>query len=254
VVIHESDSVPGKTNIWAGKFAQRIAVSYPEAASYFPADKVAYTGNPIRKDFFLPLKTNAHEFLNLDPHIPTLLFIGGSLGSKKINETLLEALPRLVEKYQVIHQTGKNNLEEVKSIVEAILSRNSKKDRYRPYGYMDSLTLRSAAGAADLIISRAGSAIFEIAAWGVPSIIVPITDSNGNHQAKNAFAYARTGAAVVIEENNLTGNMFMAETDRILENKELQTKMKEATKTFVKPDAARKIAEEVLKVALSHEI
>lgn len=254
VVIHESDSVPGKTNIWAGKFAQRIAVSYPEAAEYFPKDKVAYTGNPIRKDFFLPLKTNAHEFLSLDSHIPTILFIGGSLGSKKINDTLLEALPRLVEKYQIIHQTGKNNLEEVKSIVEAVLSKNPKKDRYRPYGYMDALTLRSAAGAANLVVSRAGSAIFEIAAWGVPSIIVPISDSNGNHQAKNAFAYARTGAAVVIEENNLTGNMFVAEADRILENLELQTKMKEATKIFVKPDAARKLAEEVLKVALSHEI
>jgi len=254
VVIHESDSVPGKTNLWAGKFAQRIAVSYQEAASYFPEDKVAYTGNPIRKDFFLPLKTNAHEFLNLDPHIPTLLFIGGSLGSKKINDTLLEALPRLVGKYQILHQTGKNNLEEIKSIAEAVLSQNLKKERYRPYGYMDALTLRSAAGAANLVISRAGSAIFEIAAWGVPSIIVPISDSNGNHQAKNAFAYARTGAAVVIEENNLTGNMFVAEADRILGNPELQTKMREATKTFVKPDAARKLAEEILKVALSHEI
>jgi len=253
VIIHESDSVPGKVNMWAGKFAHRVAVSYPDAAKFFPAEKVAYTGNPIRKDFFFSLTTNAHDYLKLDPNLPTVLFIGGSLGSKRINEVLLEALPRLLEKYQVIHQTGKNNLEEVTSIVEAILVNSKYKDRYRPYAYMDSLTLRSAAGAANLIVSRAGSAIFEIAAWGVPAIIIPIADSNGNHQVKNAFAYARTGAAVVIEEANLTGNMMSAEIDRILSNQELAHSMKEATKQFVKPDAAKIIADEILKTALSHD-
>ena len=253
VIIHESDSVPGKVNVWAGKFAHRIAVSYPDAAKFFPADKVAYTGNPIRKDFFFSLTTNAHEYLKLDPKIPTLLFIGGSLGSKRINEVLLEALPRLLEKYQVIHQTGKNNLEEVTSIAEAILVNSNYKNRYRPYAYMDSLTLRSAAGAANLIVSRAGSAIFEIAAWGVPAVIIPIADSNGNHQLKNAFAYARTGAAVVIEEANLTGNMMSAEINRILSNSELALSMKESTKQFVKPEAAKIIADEILKTALSHD-
>lgn len=253
VIIHESDSVPGKVNVWAGKFAHRIAVSYPDAAKYFPADKVAYTGNPIRKDFFFSLTTNAHEYLELDPAIPTILFIGGSLGSKKINEILLESLPHLLEKYQVIHQTGKNNLEEVKSIVDAILVNSKYTDRYRPYAYMDSLTLRSAAGAANMIVSRAGSAIFEIAAWGVPSVIIPIADSNGNHQVKNAFAYARTGAAIVIEEANLTGNLLSAEIDRVLSSPEIILSMREATKQFVKPDAAKVIADEILKTALSHD-
>ena len=254
VVIHESDSVPGRTNMWASKFAEKIAVSYPDTAKFFNKEKVAYTGHPIRKDFLMPLTSNAHEFLNLEPAIPTILIIGGSLGSQKINEVLMEALPRLVEKYQVIHQTGKNNFEENKKVAETVLYQSSHKDRYRPYPYLDSITLRAAAGAANLIISRAGSAIFEIAAWSVPSIIIPIADSNGDHQVKNAFAYARTGAAIVIEEANLTGNILVAETNRILDDQELYTKMKESTKQFVKPDAAQKIAEELLKIGLRHEI
>lgn len=253
VIIHESDSVPGKVNRWAGKFAERVALSYPDAAKFFPADKVAVTGNPIRKDLFLPLTSNSHEYLHLKPEIKTIFVMGGSLGSQKINEVLMEALPRLLEKYQVIHQTGKNNIKEVSQIAEAVLTNSPYKDRYRTYDYMDDLTIRSAAGAADIIISRAGSTIFEIAAWSVPAIIIPIQDSNGDHQAKNAFAYARGGAGQVIQEENLTGNILFAEIERILNNPELCQSMKTATKQFVHPDAAKKIAEELIKIGLRHE-
>jgi UDP-N-acetylglucosamine--N-acetylmuramyl-(pentapeptide) pyrophosphoryl-undecaprenol N-acetylglucosamine transferase len=254
VVIHESDSVPGRVNLWSGKFAEKIAVSYPDASKYFPKDKVAYTGNPIRKDLSVPLTTNAHEYLNLDPNIPTLLILGGSQGSQKINEVIMEALPKLLEDYQVIHQTGKKNIDSVKKIAETILFQSTHKDRYRPYEYLDNLMLRSASGASSLVISRAGSSIFEIASWGIPSIIIPIRDSNGNHQVENAFAYARTGSSIVIQEENLTGNILFAEIRRIINDKEIFNSMKESTKEFVKPEAARLIAEEITKIALKHEL
>jgi UDP-N-acetylglucosamine--N-acetylmuramyl-(pentapeptide) pyrophosphoryl-undecaprenol N-acetylglucosamine transferase len=254
VVIHESDSVPGKTNKWAGEFAQKIALSYPEAAKYFlHKDRLAYTGHPIRKELLMSLTSNAHEFLKLDPNVPTILVVGGSLGAKVINDAILESLVQLVERYQIIHQTGKVNFNEVRETSDVILLNSLKKDRYRPYEYLDTLSLRSAAGAAAIVISRAGSMIFEIATWGVPSVIIPISDSNGDHQSKNAFAYARSGAAIVIQENNLTASILTAEINRILENKELLEKMKVSTKEFVKPDAAKKIAEELLKIALKHE-
>ncbi len=229
-------------------------MSYPEAAEYFPTDKIAYTGNPIRRDLLLPLTTNAHAYLKLDRNIPTILVLGGSQGSQIINDTVLEALPKLLETYQVVHQTGKKNIEGVRKIADAVLLNSAHKDRYRPYDYLDALTLRSAAGAADIVVSRAGSSIFEIASWGTASIIIPIQDSNGNHQAKNAFAYARTGAAIVIEEPNLTGNILTAEIRRILDNKELLTSMKEKTKEFLRPQAARLIADEIMKIALRHEV
>jgi len=110
-----------------------------------------------------------------------------------------------------------------------------------------------AAGACDLVISRAGSTIFEIASWGVPSIVIPITETNGDHQRINAYAYARSGAASVIEESNLTTNVLIGEIERILQDKKLQEKMSIAAKAFTHPDAANKIAREIINIALTHE-
>jgi UDP-N-acetylglucosamine--N-acetylmuramyl-(pentapeptide) pyrophosphoryl-undecaprenol N-acetylglucosamine transferase len=253
VVIHESDSVPGKTNLWAGKFAEKIAISYPEAASYFLKDRVALTGQPIRKEIKDPLAANAFEYFGFDKNIPVILVQGGSLGARAINDVLVETLPKLVEKYQVIHQTGKDLLEEVKKTVDVVLQNNPNRVRYKPFPFLNDLELRSAAGAASIVISRAGSSIFEIASWGLPSIIIPIPSSNGDHQAKNAYSYARTGAASVIEQGNLSGNILFAEVERIVGNPELSNKMRESTKSFVRLDAASLIAEELLKIALKHK-
>jgi UDP-N-acetylglucosamine--N-acetylmuramyl-(pentapeptide) pyrophosphoryl-undecaprenol N-acetylglucosamine transferase len=254
VIIHESDSVPGKTNLWAGKFARKIAISYPDTVKYFiNQDKVAYTGNPLRKAILNINKEGAHEYLNLEKSVPTILIIGGSLGARIINERVLDALPKLIEKYQVIHQTGKNNVDEVSRTSEIILLNNANKNRYRIFDYLNDLSLTMAAGAADLIISRAGSTIFEIASWGVPSIVIPITESNGNHQRINAYTYARSGAASVIEEANLTTNVLLTEIDRILQDKNLREKMSAMAKSFTHPDAADKIAGEIINIALTHE-
>jgi len=253
VIIHESDSTPGKTNIWAGKFARRVAVSYQEAASYFPKEKVAYTGNPIRKEVKNIKTEGAKEFLKLEEGIPTILILGGSLGSQKINDIVVEALPKFVEQFQIIHQTGKKNYSEIVGRSNAILFRNENRNRYHPFDYLNNIALKMATSEADLIISRAGSTIFEIAYWGKPSIIIPISDSNGNHQAKNSFAYSRSGAAVVIDEKNLSDSMLYSQSVEILNNEEKRKKMSEAAKGFAKEDASEVIAKEIIKIALEHE-
>ena len=253
IVIHESDTSPGKVNAWAGKFAQKVAVSYPEAAKYFPVDKTAYTGNPIRKELMDPLSVGSHEYLNLDKNVPVVFILGGSQGSQRINETVMDALPELVEKYQVIHQTGKKNIEVMKETSHIILDKNPNKDRYKPFDYMDVLSMRMSAGAADVIVSRAGSAIFEIASWGVPSIIIPIPEKTSHDQRTNAYAYARTGACEVIEEKNLTSHILVAEINRIVGNPEEKKKMSESAKAFSRRDADRLITQEILAIALSHE-
>ena len=191
--------------------------------------------------------------MNLEKNLPTILIIGGSLGAQLINERILDALPKLVEKYQIIHQTGKNNVGEISRTAEIILADNPNKNRYRIFDYLNDLTLTMAAGAADLVVSRAGSTIFEIASWGLPSIVIPITESNGNHQRLNAYTYARSGAALVIEEANLTTNILVEEIDRILQDKNLKEKMSEAAKNFARLDAADKIAREIINIALTHE-
>ena len=253
VVIHESDAEPGRVNKWAGKFAQKVAVSFAEAAKFFPADKVAHTGNPIRKAVLLPAREGAFEFLKLRRDLPVILVAGGSLGAQAINEALLAALPELLKKYQVVHQCGEQNVSDMRARAKVVLGGSELEERYKPFGYLNDLALRMSAGASNLVISRAGSTIFEIAAWGLPSIIIPLPGSAEDHQTKNAFAYARAGACVVVEQNNLTPGLLTSEVDRILNNEELSRKMGTAARGFSRVDSAALIAGALLDMALSHE-
>jgi UDP-N-acetylglucosamine--N-acetylmuramyl-(pentapeptide) pyrophosphoryl-undecaprenol N-acetylglucosamine transferase len=254
VVIHESDTVPGRVNLWAGRFADRIALSYREAAQFFPAGRTAYTGQPVRRDIALPITEGAREFLKIEEGIPVVLVLGGSQGAQKLNEALVEALKKLTERYAVIHQTGAKHFAEVKATADAILYDSAHQERYKPFDYLNPLALRMAAGVATIVVSRAGSTIFEIAAWKIPAIIVPINQRVSRDQSSNAFAYARAGGCEVVEEKNLTPNILVSEIERLTNDAEARAKMQQSAATFYKPDAARLIAEEVLKIALEHEV
>ncbi len=254
IVIHESDSYPGRVNLWAGKFAQDIAVSFPEAARYFPPDKTAYTGNPLRQEILNPNISGAYEFLKLEKSIPTILILGGSQGSSLINQAVLEILPELVLHFQIIHQTGKNNFSEVSKTAGVILTESPHKDRYKPFDYLNDLGMKMSAGVATLVISRGGSTIFEIAAWGLPSIVIPINQAVSHDQTKNAFNYARSGAALVIEEMNLTPHILLSEIESLINDPERLRLMKESAKSFARVDAAEVIALKLLEIALAHEV
>jgi UDP-N-acetylglucosamine--N-acetylmuramyl-(pentapeptide) pyrophosphoryl-undecaprenol N-acetylglucosamine transferase len=254
VVIYATDTVPSRVNRWAGKFAVKIAISFPEAAEFFPKEKVAFTGNPVRKAAMMPAREGAHEFLKLKHELPILLVVGGSQGSQAINDALLDALPKLLQKYQVVHQTGEANIKDVEGRAKIVMGDSPLIERYKVFDYLNDLGLRMAAGASALVISRAGAGtIFEIATWGLPSILIPIPEEISHDQTKNAFAYARTGASVVIEQNNLTPGVLVSEVDRILENKDLARQMGEKARGFSRPDAAKLIATALMEIALSHE-
>jgi UDP-N-acetylglucosamine--N-acetylmuramyl-(pentapeptide) pyrophosphoryl-undecaprenol N-acetylglucosamine transferase len=253
VFVHESDCAPGRVNKWAGKFAARVAVSYKEASFHFPAEKVAYTGQPILEERLTPITNGAYEFFEFNQSIPTIFIMGGSQGAEVINNIILDILPDLVKDFQIIHQVGPANTKVIEESASAILLGNPNKERYKSMGYLNSLEMRMASGAASLIISRGGSTIFEISSWQKPSIIIPITNSNGDHQVKNAFAYAKEGACSVIKEENLKPNILLSEIKRIIENKEISDKMKEGASAFFKPGAADQIARELLSIVLSHE-
>jgi len=254
VIVHESDTVPGRANKLTSRFATRIAISFPEAFKYFKKEKTALVGHLVRKEVQKPIYEGSDEYLKLNPVLPTIFIIGGSQGAKLINETILSLLPELVKKYQIIHQTGTGNFEEVSSNANVILEKSNDRDNYRPYAYFNPLALRMCAGASDMIISRSGaSSIAEIAWWALPAILIPITDSNGNHQRENAFSYASTGAASVIEEKNLSPRVLIQEIDRIIENKNLQESMKKATELSRYEHSARDIAGELLEIGFKHE-
>jgi UDP-N-acetylglucosamine--N-acetylmuramyl-(pentapeptide) pyrophosphoryl-undecaprenol N-acetylglucosamine transferase len=259
VIIHESDSTPGRANAWAGRFAKKIAISFPETAEYFDPkhehpERIALTGNPIRKDLMTVAHEGGREFLKIESGVPTVLVLGGSQGADTINEAVLDALPRLIERSFVIHQTGKEHVKEVEETASVLLAQNERRARYKPFGYLDLLAMRMAAGAADIIVSRAGAgAIFESAQWGKPTILIPIPESVSHDQRRNAFAYARSGAAIVIEEGNLTPSILVSEIERLMTHPELREEMSKAAQAFAKPDAARTIAREILDLALEHE-
>ncbi len=253
LIIHDSDAVPGKVSRWSGKFAKRIAISFLHATKFFPENKIAITGNPTRKEFFIPAKTGAKEFMRLEEGVPVLFVIGGSQGSKKINENVVDILPELLKKYQVIHQCGKNNLQDVKNRSSVVLENSEYKSRYHLFGYLNLDALRMAYGAADLVVSRASAgAIFEIAASGLPSIMIPLLGSAQDHQRENVYAYAKVGAADVIEEMNLSPHVLESEINKMINDKEKLKAMGDAAKEFSKPDAAEKIAREIINPALEH--
>jgi UDP-N-acetylglucosamine--N-acetylmuramyl-(pentapeptide) pyrophosphoryl-undecaprenol N-acetylglucosamine transferase len=252
VFVHESDSVPGRVNRWAGTFAKRIAVSFPEAAKFFPEAHTAYTGNPIRSILLQKSEAMPADYAVKGTE-KVILIIGGSLGSVTINEAVFRILPTLLEAYSIIHQAGEKNVGDIAARAKVLLQNHPRQDAYHPVGYISGKDLAGIGHRADLIISRAGSTIFEIAAWGRPSILVPIGDSSGNHQTENAYNYAASGAAEVVEEYNLTSAILKGEIEKILGDDDRAAKMREAASRFAKRDAAAVIARELITMALTHE-
>lgn len=257
IIIHESDAHPGLVNLLSARFARRIALSFEESKHYFPPSKTAVIGNPIRFKI-LSSKIDsklAKQNLGFNPDFPLMLVIGGSQGAKKINDLILVSLSDLLPITQILHQTGEANFQEVEKLARtAILDlpiEIEAKSRYKAVPFLKEEDLGIALSASDLVVSRAGSgSIFEISAFGKPSIIIPITESANDHQRKNAYAYSRGGAAIVIEELNLLPGIFLDQVKLILENKDIYQKMSESAKNFLKTNSAEIIAKEIIKLYL----
>ncbi|MDB5265185.1 MAG: UDP-N-acetylglucosamine--N-acetylmuramyl-(pentapeptide) pyrophosphoryl-UDP N-acetylglucosamine [Parcubacteria group bacterium] len=257
IIVHESDAKPGRANLFAAKYATRIGVAFDSAAQYFPSktrSKIARTGIPVRKEVAHIEREGAHQLLGLDADIPTILILGGSSGSKRINETVLDALPDLVAFANVIHQTGKTLFAETEQTSKVILTGSEHANRYHAFPYLNAESIRRSAGAADLVISRAGAtSITEISLWGKPAILIPIPESVSHDQRTNAYAYAHTGAAVVLEEDNLTPHVLASEAKRIGADPVLRSEMGAKSASFGNADAAQVIADEITRIGLSHQ-
>ncbi len=257
IIIHESDAKPGRANLLASHFAIRIAVSFQSAIAYFPKKvqkRIALTGTPVRKVLRIPASKDSATLLEIDSTVATILIMGGSGGSKRINEIVLEALPDLVKIVNVIHQTGTKNIESVRSVSTIALENNIHAKRYKPFAYLSTQAMRQAAAVSCLIVSRAGAGtIAEIATWNLPAILIPIPEEISHDQRKNAYAFAQNGAAIVIEESNLTPHILVSEIRRVINNPEEAKRMGKAGAPFAREDAAKDIAEEALSIAITHE-
>jgi len=245
VFLHESDIVPGLSNQTTAKWAKKIFTSFSKT-EYFDQKKVTLIGNPIRKEILEGDKEKAGELFNLTFSKPVILIMGGSQGAEAINDFVLLVINELLKDYEVIHITGRENLKE--EIAEAQVVEEKDLDRYyHPVGFLDEGKIKHAYKVADLVISRSGAgSIFEIAACGKPSILVPLPSAAANHQSKNAYAYAETGSALVFEQENLTPNFFMNNLKLLFLHPEKLKQMSDAALSFSKPLAARAIAREIL--------
>ncbi|MEK7555485.1 MAG: UDP-N-acetylglucosamine--N-acetylmuramyl-(pentapeptide) pyrophosphoryl-undecaprenol N-acetylglucosamine transferase [Patescibacteria group bacterium] len=251
IIIHESDSVPGFTNQISSRFAKRIGISFASAAGILNG-QIALVGNPIRTSLLKETteKDAAKRILGFNSQMPLILVVGGSQGAVRLNDFFMEIFEEIIKDFQIFHQTGHNNYQEVKNeltLASANFS-DEEKSRYKLTAYLDK-DLKDVLTAADLVVGRAGSGtIFELAAFGKPAILIPLPESAGNHQTVNAYEYAKTGAAIVIEEDNLKPSIFLTQLKKIFSEPERFKSMSEAALKFAKPDAAKVIAEEILRL------
>jgi UDP-N-acetylglucosamine--N-acetylmuramyl-(pentapeptide) pyrophosphoryl-undecaprenol N-acetylglucosamine transferase len=245
ILTHESDSNPGLANSMIGKFSNRVAVAYPEAEKYFPAAQVVLTGNPLSDKISGGDANRARKTFSLTESKKVIYVTGGSQGAKSINERILHVLPELLHKYQVIHQTGEYDFENVVRVAGE-LGFKAGREGYYPIAFIKE-NIEDVFAVADLVISRSSATtISEIAANKKPAILIPLETSASDHQRMNAYSLARIGGCVVMEENNMGEHMLMEKIDQIMNDELLRDKLAINIGTFYHPEAAEKIADGIL--------
>ncbi|WP_274600981.1 undecaprenyldiphospho-muramoylpentapeptide beta-N-acetylglucosaminyltransferase [Clostridium yunnanense] len=208
VVTHESDITPGLANKLAAPFCSKLCVTFPESLNYIKDKKGVYTGTPIRKELFEGSAIKGKKICGFNDNKPVLFVIGGSLGSKAINETIRNSLKELLGKYNIIHICGKGNFDSSYKEIKG----------YAQFEYV-SEELTHLMNAADYIISRAGAnVIFEILALKKPNILIPLSAkvSRGD-QVLNAKSFEKNGYSIVIEDEELNKEKLLEKLE-ILNN------------------------------------
>ena len=257
LVIHESDTVPGLTNRLLGIFSTQIGVSFESAGKLFPKEKTALVGNPIRETVLKADPEKARKYFKFPKSDrPVLMVMGGSQGAQKLNDLIAKSIHDLLPKYQIIHQVGLKNYNAFKTELKDVYGVDTdKEENYALHAYLDEREQGLAYSISDMFISRAGAGtIFEIAALGKPSILIPLPHAASNHQAKNAFHFARRGAAVVLQQKNLTPHLLLNEINHILDNPILMAQMAKRAKEIAKPEASLTIASNLMELAIKKRV
>jgi len=245
-VIHEQNAYPGITNKLLARFVDLIMLNFAEAEKHLSLkseDKIYVTGNPVRREIVEADSEKAYSELDLKRELKTILITGGSQGAEIINSNLIDLYKYAVENkdVQIVHLTGRKNYN---SVIQRLQKENI--DSNSPYiKIIDYLNeMEYALHTADLIISRAGAtALSEIAVCGIPSILVPFAESAENHQLYNAESLASRGAALIIEESELSSQKLLKEVKDLISDKEKLEKMSAAAEKKAEFNSLDKIIE-----------
>jgi len=234
LVIHESDSVIGRANLWAAKYAKKVCLGFPVKdyeGLQLPLSKLVYTGVPVGEEFFqTPVQFGSNK---------KVLITGGSQGSERINKIIAEALPSLTRKYEVWHFSGEKDYEKLSKF---------KSDNYHLYSFSYELSkyLRDA----DLVITRAGaSTLAEISAAKKPAIIIPLSSAASGHQEHNGKVFSDLNAAVVLNESSLSAGSLESIIDNLMEDDKMRNLLGHHAHSLARPGAVSEIIDVLFEAA-----
>ncbi len=242
-LIQEQNSYAGLTNKLLSKRAKKICVAYPEMGQFFPEEKITYTGNPVRKDI-LELegkKVRGLDHFGLSEDRRTILVLGGSLGARTLNKSILEEIEGFNEEYQVLWQSGRFYF---KDMQEALQGKGY--DHIHLREFIKEMDLAYAA--ADVVVSRAGAlSVSELSLVGKPVVFIPSPNVAEDHQTKNAMAYVKNDAAVLLKDSEAIGKL-KAVVDGLIDDENKVKSLGENMRALAKPDAANEICAEIYRL------
>jgi len=241
-VIQEQNAIPGLTNRLLAPFAHHIFVSFEASTAHFPKTKTLVSGNPIREGLCAQRDTSSHG------SVRNLLILGGSLGAHFINKLCIASLPVLLSGHpelEIYLQTGNRDLTVARKAFEAF------GNRVRVSAFIDDI--KSAYGWADMVVARAGATtLAELAACGIPAILIPFPYAANDHQTENARFFSSHGGAILLKESEIEKGKFIELLDGLLTNNEKVHNMSENMKTLGHSEAADTIAAALLSLAIPH--
>lgn len=209
-IIHESDMTPGLANKLCIPVATKICCNFPETLKNMPAQKSIHTGSPIRQELTLGNRKVGLSLCGFNENKPVLMIMGGSQGAQSVNETVREALPKLLLKYQIVHLCGKDKVDNMKLGIEG----------YKQFDYVGD-ELKDIYAATDIIVSRAGAnAICELLELSIPNVLIPLSGGSRGDQILNATSFAEKGFSEVIREEALDPSILVETVDKVYENRD----------------------------------
>jgi UDP-N-acetylglucosamine--N-acetylmuramyl-(pentapeptide) pyrophosphoryl-undecaprenol N-acetylglucosamine transferase len=237
-LVLEQNVQPGLANRLLARLADAVAVTYMDSVAYLPKAKVHLTGNPVRPQMLSASRDGAHELFGLKPQRLTVLVLGGSSGARALNQAMVDALNYLLslrQAVQFLHQSGQGDYQALR-------------EAYRGLGFHAVVSpfiyeMAQAYAVADLVLSRAGATtLAELTALGKPAVLVPYPHA-GAHQLDNARKMAQMGAAVLLRQEELSGERLAQVLSQLLSSQQQRRQMALRSLAMGRPDAAKKVAE-----------
>lgn len=247
ILAHESDAVMGVTNKISRRMVKRVATGFP--VEYYlreDRDALIYTGVPVQKEFYKnkPAETD-YTYFHFNKRLPVLLITGGIQGANRINEAAKQILPKVLEHWQVVHLAGDKDYPAMAQCKEEL---KEHQERYALFPVLGNERV-GALRMADVVVSRASATtLAEIALMGKATILIPLATAAGNHQVKNAEIWEKAGAALVIQEEQLTGEKLYERIESLRESKDKRSGLEKETAKQARPEAARMVMEELFKL------